>query len=98
MTTDETTKLKTVYRVKLRLASFSADGLVWQRLVVDRPSPEEASELIKWAHRLDGENKLTRPFDQNCTVEKRKAPADRAMPPLQHVLASLEASFTLRKP
>lgn len=89
---------KTVFRVKLRLASFAVEEVAWQRLVVDRPSAEEASELIKWAHRLDRENNLVRPFLQNCVVERKKAPDDIAMPPLESVIASLEAAFTLRKP
>lgn len=90
---------KTIYRVKLRLASYGDDGLKWQRLIVDRPSAEEASELIKWAHRLDTDNKLHRPHDENCTVEKRKIPdTGQGMVPLASLLASLEDSFTLRKP
>ena len=89
---------KTVFRVKLRLASFAADEMAWQRLVVDRPSAEEASELIKWAHRLDRENGIMRPFLQNCVVERKKVADDLVMPPLESVIASLESAFTLRKP
>jgi len=94
-----TTKTKTIFRVRLRLASYTPEGLVWQRLVVDRPSAEEASELIKWAHRLDRENGLMRPHDQECAVERRKVPDDGiGIPPLESVIASLESSFTVRKP
>ena len=38
-----TGKIRTVFRVKLRLATFPPEGMVWQRLIVDRPSAEEAS-------------------------------------------------------
>lgn len=89
---------RTVFRVKLRLASFAAEEMAWQRLVVDRPSAEEASELIKWAHRLDRENNIVRPFLQNCVVDRKKVPDDVSMPPLDNVIASLEAAFKLRKP
>lgn len=90
---------RTIFRVKLRLASYGETGLVWQRLLVDRPSAEEASELIKWAHRLDSENGLIRPHDQNCSVEKKKVPnKGRPQPSLAQVIGSLEDSFTLRKP
>jgi hypothetical protein len=94
-----TTKTKTIFRVRLRLASFTPEGVAWQRLVVDRPSAEEASELIKWAHGLDRKNGLIRPFEQDCAVERRKIPDDGVgVPPLAQVIASLEGSFTLRKP
>jgi len=94
-----TTKTKTIFRVRLRLASFTPEGVAWQRLVVDRPSAEEASDLIKWAHRLDRENELIRPYEQNCAVERKKIPDDGVgVPPLAQVIASLEASFQLRKP
>lgn len=93
-----TTKTKTIFRVRLRLATYTPDGVAWQRLVVDRPSAEEASDLIKWAHRLDRENGLMRPHDQDCAVERRKIPDDGVgVPPLDGVIASLEASFPLRK-
>ncbi|MDB5651259.1 MAG: hypothetical protein JWL62_2779 [Hyphomicrobiales bacterium] len=93
------TETKTVFRVKLRLASFPEGELTWQRLIVDRPSAEEASELIKWAHRLDSENKVTRPYEQNCSVEKRKVPADgRVVMPLPQLFGALDDSFVLRKP
>ena len=93
-----TTKAKTVFRVKLRIASFGAEGVTWQRLIVDRPSAEEASELIKWAHRLDRENDIARPHELECAVEKRKiADEGRPMPPLPDLIASLEQSFALRK-
>lgn len=91
------TKPRTVFRVKLRLATFTDEGIVWQRLIVDRPSAEEASDLIKWAHRLDAENGVMRPFLQNCAVERRKIEGGPAIPPLESVIASLEASFPLRK-
>lgn len=92
------TNTKTIFRVKLRLAAFGPDGVTWQRLLVDRPSAEEASELIKWAHKLDRENNIVRPYEQECAVEKRKA-ADNSpgTPPLADVIASLEESFPLRK-
>jgi hypothetical protein len=89
---------RTVFRVKLRLATFGGEEMTWQRLVVDRPSAEEASELIKWAHRLDRENNIVRPFLQNCVVERKKVGDDVAMPPLDSVIASLDAAFALRKP
>lgn len=95
---DMTTKTKTIFRVKLRLASFGPDGVTWQRLLVDRPSAEEASDLIKWAHKLDRENDIMRPYEQECSVDKRKVPDDgRGIPPLTDVIASLEQSFSLRK-
>lgn len=94
-----TAKARTIFRVKLRLASFKGDEVTWQRLVVDRPSAEEASDLIKWAHRLDSANGIMRPFLQNCAVERKKIEAsEAAMPPLESVIASLEAAFSLRKP
>lgn len=93
------TETKTVFRVKLRLASFPEGVLTWQRLIVDRPSAEEASDLIKWAHRLDTDNGVNRPHDQNCSVEKRKVPADgRIVMPLMQLFGALEESFALRKP
>ncbi len=89
---------KTVFRVKLRIATYADGALAWQHLIVDRPSAEEASELIKWAHRLDRDNDLLRPHDENCAVEKRKVPNDgRPVVPLAQIFASLEDSFTLRK-
>jgi hypothetical protein len=92
-----TGKIRTVFRVKLRLATFPPEGLVWQRLIVDRPSAEEASELIKWAHRFDRDNDLQRPFLQNCVVERKKIESEATMPPLDSLIASLEAAFPLRK-
>ena len=93
-----TTKTKTVFRVKLRLASFGGEGVTWQRLLVDRPSAEEASDLIKWAHGLDRENNIVRPHAEGCSVERRKIPDDgRGLPTLEQVKSSLEQSFTLRK-
>jgi hypothetical protein len=91
--------LKTVFRVKLRLASFDETGAItWQKLVVDRPSAEEASDLIKWAYQLDTENGITRAFDLMCSVSRTKIPRDgHDTIPLSHVIASLEESFTLRK-
>lgn len=91
--------LKTVFRVKLRLASFDATGAVtWQKLIVDRPSAEEASDLIKWAYRLDTENGITRAFDLMCSVARTKIPNDGQVTiPLSHIIASLEESFSLRK-
>ena len=90
---------KTVFRVKLRLAAFDTNGaLTWQKLVVDRPSAEEASDLIKWAYRIDEENGITRPFDLMCSVSRTKIPAEQyAAIPLERVIASLEESFSLRK-
>ena len=93
-----TSKVKTVFRVKLRLATFQGEEMTWQRLIVDRPSAEEASDLIKWAHKLDRDNNIQRPFLQNCAVERKKIEAGEALPPLDSVIASLEASFALRKP
>lgn len=93
-----TIKTRTVFRVRLRLATFTAEGVTWQRLVVDRPSAEEASDLIKWAHRLDRDNEIARPNDQACLVERKKIPADSpAMPPMEALITSLEAAFPLRK-
>ena len=92
-----TGQVRTVFRVKLRLATFPPEGLVWQRLIVDRPSAEEASDLIKWAHRLDRENDVQRPFLQNCVVERKKIETEAAMPPLDALIASLEGAFPLRK-
>jgi hypothetical protein len=91
--------LKTVFRVKLRLATFDDTGAVtWQKLVVDRPSAEEASDLIKWAYRLDEENGITRAFDLMCSVSRTKVPKDgHDTIPLARVMASLEESFSLRK-
>lgn len=96
---DMTNKTKTIFRVKLRLAAFEGEAVTWQRLVVDRPSAEEASDLIKWAHRLDAANRIVRPFLQNCAVERKKVEAETLnMPPLESLIASLEAAFKLRKP
>lgn len=92
------TETRTVFRVKLRLATFENGILTWQRLIVDRPSAEEASDLIKWAHRLDHENAVQRPHEQNCSVDKRKIPKpEEPLMPLPQLLAALEDSFTLRK-
>lgn len=92
------TETRTVFRVKLRLASFEEGALKWQRLIVDRPSAEEASDLIKWAYRLDTENAIHRPHDQNCSVEKRKVPkSPEPLMPLPQLLTELEDSFELRK-
>jgi hypothetical protein len=90
---------KTVYRVKLRLASYDESGaLTWQRLVVDRPNAHEASELIKWAYGLDEENGVTRSFDCMCSVARQPIDEDgRGTVPLADVIASLKESFTLRK-
>lgn len=92
------TGLKTIFRVRLRLATFSEEGVTWQQLVVDRPSAEEASDLIKWAHRLDRDNNIVRPYPQECKVDRRKIPDDGlGSIPLLQVCASLEAHFTLRR-
>ena len=90
--------MKTVFRVRLRLTSFGAEGKKWEKLVVDRPSAEDANELIKWAHRLDSANNLQRPPEHACKVERLKIPADGPpLQPLDSICASLEGHFTLHR-
>jgi hypothetical protein len=90
--------MKTVFRVRLRLASFGAQEMKWEKLVVDRPSAEDANELIKWAYRLDSANNLQRPPEHACKVERLKISADGPpLQPLDSICASLEAHFTLHR-
>ena len=90
--------MKTVFRVRLRRASFGAQEMKWEKLVVDRPSAEDANELIKWAYRLDSANDLQRPAEHACKVERLKIPADGPpLQPLESICASLEAHFILHR-